>query len=173
MAFSTRRGRPARAKAAGARDAGTPELQFKRALGVTAEPIDQCLERGIITPDQHWCGLHLRWLYTLRYGAPVVTTCYSDAPLTPVLAQETPEWRMEREREYQQAVHLLQQAGAYECMMRLCVFNELPVFLNANLLLRAKHEPALSRQLNQRRTALRDGFDLLTNLWRRGSLPAR
>ena len=110
MAFTTRRGRPARAKA-DLRDTGTPELQFKRALGLTSEPIDQCLERGIITTDHHWCGLHLRWLYTLRYGAPVITTRYADSALMSVPSQETPEWRIEREREYQDAVRILQQAG--------------------------------------------------------------
>lgn len=166
MAFSTRRGRPARAKDLDARDAGTPELQFKRALGLTNEPIDQCLERGVITADHHWCGLHLRWLYTLRYGAPVITTHYGDAAFAPPATLETPEWRSEREREYQAAVRILQQAGRYECMMRLCVFNELPVFLNARLTLRATQEPVLARQLQQRRITLTEGFELLIGLWR-------
>jgi hypothetical protein len=165
MAFSTRRGRPARAKDADVRDAGTPELQFKRALGLTSEPIDQCLERGVITPDHHWCGLHLRWLYTLRYGAPVITTRYADAaPAT--VTEETPEWRSEREHEYQDAVRILQQAGRYECVMRLCVFNELPVFLNVSLASRALQEPALARQLHQRRITLNEGLELLIALWR-------
>ncbi len=171
MAFSTRRGRPPARANADARDSGTPELQFKRALGVTSEPIDQCLERGIITPDQHWCGLHLRWLYTLRYGAPVITTRYSDDPLLAPVVQETPEWRIEREREYQDAVRILQHAGFYECMMRLCVFNEIPVFLHATLALRARNEPALATQLNQRRTSLYEGFELLRSLWRPGAAP--
>ena len=165
MAFTTRRGRPARAKA-DARDAGTPELQFKRALGLTSEPIDQCLERGIITPDHHWCGLHLRWLYTLRYGAPVTTTRYADSTLAAAPSQETPEWRIEREREYQEAVRILQQAGRYECVMRLCVFNESPVFLAVSLTSRAKHEPALAQQLNQRRELLLEGLELLASRWR-------
>ena len=77
MAFSTRRGRPPRPRLDD-NDNGTPELQFKRALGVTREPIDLCLERNLITPDHHWCSLHLRWLYTLRYGAPAITTRYAD-----------------------------------------------------------------------------------------------
>lgn len=166
MAFTTRRGRPARAKDADARDAGTPELQFKRALGLTSEPIDQCLERGLISADHHWCGLHLRWLYTLRYGAPVITTRYADTALIAPVTEETPEWRIEREREYQDAVRILQQQDRYECVMRLCVFNELPVFLNAKLASRAKHEPALAHQLHQRRITLNEGLELLIALWR-------
>jgi phosphoenolpyruvate carboxykinase (ATP) len=46
MAFSSRRGRPR--ALSGVPDTGTPELRRKRDLGITAEPIDLCLTRGII-----------------------------------------------------------------------------------------------------------------------------
>ena len=68
--FPRRRGRPKSVHHG--IDRGTPELAQKRLRGETTETLDLCLERGLITPQQHWCGIHLRWLYTLRYGAPGV-----------------------------------------------------------------------------------------------------
>ena len=166
MGFSTQRGRPARPKLDG-RDAGTPELQLKRALGITHEPIDACLERGLITTDHHRSGLHLRWLYTVRYGAPVITTRYDDRQERTAPMEENDEWRTLREREYQDAVLLLQQARRYECVMRACIFNETPAFLNHRLTARAWHEPALATQLQLGRRMLSEGLELLTLQWRR------
>lgn len=68
LSFPRRRGRPRTAHKG--RDLDTPELAQKRRTGETTETLDLCLERGIITHRQHWSGIHLRWLYTLRYGAP-------------------------------------------------------------------------------------------------------
>ena len=165
MAFSTRRGRPPRPKSDG-HDLGTPELCFKRAHGLTHEPIDHLLHHGLMTANQHWCGLHLRWLYTLRYGAPVVTTRYADATRQSVLAEEDPLWRSMREREYLDATNALKAAKRYEPVMRLCVFNEQPAFLSKQLRARAWSEPALAHQLSQHHTMLLEGLTLLVSQWR-------
>ena len=167
MAFSTRRGRPPRAKLDD-HDHGTPELQFKRALGITREPIDLCLEHGVITPQHHWCGLHLRWLYTLRYGAPVTTTRYVDRQDGPANSEENPEWRALREREYHAAVALLQRLKRYEPVMRLCIFNEAPAFLDPAMRARSWHEPALAERLLRGKTMLIEGLELLEAQWKRG-----
>lgn len=165
MAFSQRRGRPPR-PTVDSPDTGTPELRRKRALGLTDEPIDRLLKRGLITASHHWCGLHLRWLYTLRYGAPVVTTRYADTAERTGANEEDPLWRSSREQEYLNATALLKQAGRYEPVMRMCVFNELPAFLNPALSARAWHEPALAHQLNQQHGLLLEGLTLLASQWR-------
>ncbi len=170
MAFTTRRGRPPRAPA-DVTDHGTPETQHKRALGLTREPIDLCLERGLITQSQHWCGLHLRWLYTLRYSAPVVTTRYTDAAAATASEQHNPEWRSLREKEYRAAVALLQQAQRYEPVMRLCVYNEQPAFLHPHFLARAWDEPALLARLNRGRDLLLQGLDILEATWKKPPAP--
>lgn len=166
MAFSTQRGRPR--KPVLDYDPGTPELRLKHALQLTSEPIDICLEKGLITPQQHWCGLHLRWLYTLRYGAPSLTTRYTDTcqPASPQPTDD-PTWRAMREREYLDATALLKRTRHYECVLRLSIFNELPAFLNPRLLGRAKEQMPLAEQLATAHARLRDGLDILSHHWKR------
>lgn len=166
MAFSTQRGRP-RAPEKPSTDFGTPELRLKHALRLTAEPIDLCLERNAITEAQHWCGLHLRWLYTLRYGAPSITTHYINRDTTPAAAAEDPIWRALREQEYTDAAHLLKTRHHYERVMRLAVFNELPAFLSAHMRHQAHHNHALSKTMAQQREQLREGLELLVTHWQR------
>lgn len=166
MAFSTRRGRPPK-PARETHDFGTAELRLKHALGLTAEPIDRCLERQLITPKQHWCGLHLRWLYTLRYGAPVVTTQYTYDSPQPSFAEDDPIWRREREVEYREASHLLKGHGVYEPVMRLCVYNDLPIFLNESLQQRSFKQPALAESLAIHHRRLLTGLDLLITHWKK------
>ncbi len=166
MAFSTQRGRPR--KPALDNDPGTPELRLKHALRFTAEPIDLCLEKNLITTEQHWCGLHMRWLYTLRYGAPSLTTHYTDhaAPASPP-PNDDPTWRAMREQEYHDAITLLKNHRRYECVMRLTVFNEHPAFLSPLMRERALHSPAVTNQLANAHTHLREGLQLLVTHWRR------
>jgi hypothetical protein len=165
MAFNTRRGRPP--KAAGSTDSGTPELRFKHAHGLTMEPIDYCLDRRAITPAQHWCGLHLRWLYTLRYGAPSLTTRYDTESHSAPKNADDPQWRRQREAEYHEATALLRSGLHYEPVMRLCVFNEMPVFMNAALRERAWEQPAMARRLAVAQHCLTEGLELLAGHWKR------
>jgi hypothetical protein len=165
MAFSTRRGRPPRPTTHG-HDLGTPELCFKRAHGLTDEPIDRLLHRGLISQHQHWCGLHLRWLYTLRYGAPSLTTHYTDSHYCNTAGEDDPTWRTLREREYMEAAALLKSSNRYEPVMRLCIFNEVPAFLNPRLQAQSLTRPDLSRQLGQRHQLLLEGLSMLASHWR-------
>lgn len=167
MAFTSRRGRP-RAPSPHA-DTGTPELRAKRSIGITTEPIDLCLTRNLISPAQHWCGLHWRWLYTLRYGAPTLTSRYeADSPGMAQAGEEGP-WRIARNQEYQEARALLQNRKRYDPVMRLTVFNELPAFLNPSLQARAWHTPALARRLSEAHHILCEGLELLVTQWKQQS----
>lgn len=166
MAFSTVRGRPRRSAPPDI-DFGTPELRLKHALGATTEPIDLCLNRALITEEQHWSALHLRWLYTLRYGAPSLTTHYTDRILGIREAEDNPEWRELREREYHAAIAELHRHHRYEAVMRVAVFNELPVFLSSTLQQRAWQSPELGHQLLRAHHSLREGLEILSIHWRR------
>ena len=165
MAFTTQRGRPRATLPT--HDCGTPELRLKHALGLTSEPIDLCLEKQLITQEHHWCGLHLRWLYTLRYGAPNLTTRYTDHGIASITLSEDPVWRTMREREYHEAAILLKSNQRYECVMRVAVFNELPAFLNAALRERARNEQAMAEKLGRSHQQLHDGLNLLAHHWRK------
>lgn len=142
-------------------DTGTPELILKRLRGETAETLDLCLERGILTPTQHWCGIHLRWLYTLRYGTPcahaVDPTHLGGREITP----DDPKWRAAREQEYQHAVALLQRRGYHRVVLQCCIHHERPPFLR-----RPATASLRSAQLRERHLdGLRQGLDLLAKEW--------
>lgn len=126
--FPCKRGRPKKI-AAQETDLGTPELQAKRAEHLTMEPLDLCLHLKLITPEQHWCGIHLRWLYTLKYGAPSVKAL-DLAPLGNITpAQDDPIWRAEREEEYTEAMELLRSGHCEKAVLALCVHHERPKLL--------------------------------------------
>lgn len=164
MAFSTTRGRPR--TRTDAPDYGTPELRMKRMIHATDEPLDLCLSRGLITSGQHRAGMHLRWLYTVRYGAPVITSRYRELEEGQNPAPQDEHWRALREQEYGAAITLLRDAKRYEPVMRLCIYNEIPVFLDATIIARAWNNPNLSTMLSQRHRQIVDGLDLLEQCWK-------
>lgn len=167
MSFNTRRGRPPK-KPIEKRDPGTPETRTKLAQGILQEPIDLCLERNLITREQHWCGLHLRWLYTLRYGAPSITSQWwhvLEQQYGPRVREDG--WQEAREREYAEARTLLLQANCYTEIMQLCVYNEMPLFLRPEILREAVGKPHLLWQIEQRQTHLKNGLDRLAKHWRK------
>lgn len=165
MAFSSRRGRPRQA-AAGAPDYGTPELRAKRLVGLTDEPVDRCLQKGLITEAQHRSALHLRWLYTLRYGAPSLTSHYAQQTHGGGMMPANDAWRIAREQEYAQARALLQHHRLYEPVVKIVIFNESPAFLSPGLLARGMQQPVLAAQLNRLHKQLQQGLDVLVAHWR-------
>lgn len=171
MAFSTQRGRPR--KSTSGVDLGTPELIYKRAHALTAEAIDLCLERGIITQAQHWCAIHLRWLYTLRYGAPGVRAVDPTHLRGIEIKQDDPQWREEREREYQDAIALLQAQRCLDIALSICIYNERPSYLNATMRQRAAQEPYRASKALRERNALTRALDLLGKHWRRTAKDAK
>lgn len=156
---SGKRGRP-RKPPRPATDLGTPELAARHAAGLTAEPLDICLARGILSVDQHWCGIHLRWLYTLRFGAPVAqAAARADCPLTdPRLAD--PLWRAAREAEYQEGLQRLGRRFTSP-VLSLCVHNEWPHFLRPSREYSRMTASLRLKELEQ----VREGLDRLRSLW--------
>lgn len=163
MAFSTRRGRPK--KNVESHDLGTHELQQKRKCTLTAEPLDICLDKGILTEQQHWCGIHLRWLYTLRYGAPNISCHDITAREYGAMRNDDPEWRAKREYEYHEAAAMHHQHKHYDPVMRLAVYHEPPIFLHARMMAQRLENPALSRRIEAERLNLISGFKALESLW--------
>lgn len=155
--FHRKRGRPKTIR--NETDFGTPELQFKRAHGETAEALDLCLEKGIITPEQHWCGIHLRWLYTLRYGAPGVRALDPNHISGSDIENDDPNWRSAREAEYNEAIGKIAARGYAMLLLNICIYNDRPLFLqNPKNHLRAN---IISVE------RLRDGLDILAKHWRK------
>lgn len=164
MAFSTTRGRPR--TRSDAPDYGTPELRMKRMIHATDEPLDLCLSRALITPGQHRAGLHLRWLYTVRYGAPVITSRYRELEEAQSAPAHDTHWHALREKEYTAAIAILREASRYEPVMRLCVYNDLPTFLNPTLIDRAWTDASLAALLLHRQQQTVEGLDILKQNWK-------
>lgn len=165
LRFPRRRGRPKTMRPR--TDTGTPELVMKRLLAETTEVLDLCLERQIITREQHWCGIHLRWLHTLRYGAPGVRAIDPTHLGGIEYKIDDPEWRSAREQEYHEAMLKLKDAGYATLLRDICIYNERPSFLNRNKLTAKSHKIHLLIVNN-----LRNGLDLLASHWGRAERKA-
>ena len=122
--FMRGRGRPKEHRPA--LDNGTPELANKRASGLTYEALDDLLRREIITEPQHWCGMHLRWLFTLQFGAPTVSAVDPERLHGRSTREDNPRWRKARERELREVLAMLAEAGLDRIMLRICVYHEAP-----------------------------------------------
>lgn len=122
MAFRTKRGRPRLVKKEV--DKGTPELQQKRRLGLTSEPLDLLLEKKRLSERQHAAGRRLRWLYTLVFGSPLLSAGKLDLYEERALKLDNAAWRQKKEEEYQQAVAILKQSGCLEAVQAVCIFEE-------------------------------------------------
>lgn len=122
MSFTQRRGRPKSTTTE--IDYGTPELRSKRQRGITVEPLDWLRQQELITPQLHWCGMHFRWLYTLRYGTTTAKSCDLSAQKGILNIREYDEWREEREQEFKQALLLLNQEALLDTALEYCVYQQ-------------------------------------------------
>lgn len=168
MSFSNKRGRPKRAIEPG-NDTGTPELIMKRLHHMTDEVIDLCLARGLVTQSQHWCAIHLRWLYTLKFGAPCAKAIDLTDPGGIDIKQENEKWRAEREREYEEAIEVMGKVADIRPVLDVCVYNYRPSFLKPLELSAVNNASSgcVSPIKGQRELAhLNAGLDALRHLWK-------
>jgi hypothetical protein len=128
MAFPRRRGRPKRTNPTSI-DKGTIELMEKRKAGITSEPLDLCWSRGLINELQHASGIRLRWLYTLRFGAPTLSAYSPDRLGGHSCKYEDGEWLRKRQNEYRVIIEHLEKKRLREIVVDVCVFSRMPEFL--------------------------------------------
>jgi len=128
MAFSRRRGRPKRSNTQG-KDIGTKELIEKRKLNLTVEPLDLCFPRGLINEQQHNAGIRLRWLYTLKFGAPTISSYSPDNIGGNSCKYEDSGWLHRRQNEYNIIIENLERKKARKTVVDICVFSRMPEFL--------------------------------------------
>ncbi len=147
-------------------DSGTAELVMKRLKGETTEALDLCLNRNLITQEQHWCGVHLRWLYTLRFGVPGIRAIDPTHLGGADIKTHDTLWASSREEEYQSALAHLSRGGHAALVMNICIFNERPAFLIPSAA--HKHKTENDRLLDR----FIEGLDILRMLWC-GSVPKK
>ncbi len=139
-------------------DRGTEELQHRRTLGLTQEPLDLCLKHELITPDQHAAGMHLRWLFTVCFGVPQAKSL-TLAESRPSPRETTEEWLKKRERDYTHAVAVLAARGLKKAVLNCCVYGKQQEFVTV---VPGKQRPRLKVLKNHPALhALREGLALL------------
>lgn len=166
--FPTGRGRPRTDRPR--RDLGTPELIYKRAHNLTQEPLDACLERGFIDDNQHWSGIHFRWLYTLRYGTPDPTAIHLDQTFDHSQEKlDDPLWREAREAELNEAITCLEGHHLYPLIRALCVHHHRPSFLQfvQNIQDFSSQSARIAHQLERELCTIQEGLDILARHWGR------
>ncbi|MCE3233456.1 MAG: hypothetical protein K0R98_1713 [Rickettsiaceae bacterium] len=127
MGFSRKRGRPCAPREK--TDKGTKELQEKRARNHTIEPLDLCLKKQIIESSEHEAGIRLRWLYTLRFGAPDISAYQPEMRGKSCFHADDEEWLHARHLEYKNALVELEKIGAKRVVINICIFNQRAAFL--------------------------------------------
>lgn len=127
MRFKNKKGRPALNRPKN--DAGTAELRQKRAFGITAEPLDLCLQYNLISNEQHWAGIHLRWLYTIRFGSSSVQSVNLSDTRSISTRENDLTWQENREVEYKEAIENLTKNNSKQIVMDICIFDKKPMFL--------------------------------------------
>ena len=150
MGFSAKRGRPKTKLVGRIPDLGTEQLQAKRRQNATIEPLDLLLQKSLISNEQHSAGIHLRWLYTLKMGAPNISASNLDEFSSRELRNEDDNWRESREIEYNLAVEILQNSGSFKSVMDVSVFG-------------VQRFPLQSTDLAK----IRDGLSLLCKIWQK------
>lgn len=131
MKYRTKRGRPTSHHAK--KDLGTPELIAKRKEAfLVGEPLDACLQREMISAEEHWAGIHLRWLYGTIFGIPNVRASNPASPKGRCLERDNEAWMAKREQEYAKAHKLLHELKALPLVSDICVFSRYPSFLIGN-----------------------------------------
>jgi len=152
-----KRGRPPKKKIG--KDLGTAELQMKRIFNLTYEPLDLCMRRQIITLDQQQAAMRLRWLYTLRYGAPSISAYDPQLRGTAIMREDDPRWLEARRAEYESAICDLSRINARQIVVNICIFNQMPEFL---LPYANKINAKEAKKRNDQLSKLREGLEILS-----------
>lgn len=158
MAFSRRRGRPK--KVSEGIDKGTAELRAKRNQNITTEPLDLCLNRGLITTEQHNAGIRFRWLYTLKFGAPTISSYSPDDTGGHSCKYEDTSWIARKQAEYNLIIQTIEKNKTRKTVMDICIFSLMPDFLNNKLAYLSGRNISSEKELN----LLINGLDSINNL---------
>lgn len=158
-------------------DHGTPELRKKYQMGLTKEALDLCIDYRWITPEQHWAGNHLRYLYTKRYGVPQPKTMEYELQSNHAISSDQPLLQTDNETNYKQAIEWLEGIGARTIVVDICVYMKRPRFLQLSM--KNKHTHHKTRQVDvllslghnsvdhQELEKFQEGLSLLAEKWSR------
>ena len=111
-------------------DKGTTELQEKRKAGLTAELVDMMYQQQLLTDREHATLLRFRWLYTIKFGVPRYASVKLGFDDQTRLSMDEPGWVEAREKDYSIMANQLEKYGLKRLVLGMCVFNQLPHFID-------------------------------------------
>ncbi|AIL65073.1 hypothetical protein NOVO_03425 [Rickettsiales bacterium Ac37b] len=124
MGFTSKRGRPRRNPDNS--NIITKELSIKHKAGLTREPLDIFLAKGILSNIEHKAGGYLRKLYTLRFSIFHLKAYDHSYVKGRSLDNYDEEWLKIKNLEYQEAILILRSCKAFSVVTNLCLFNQFP-----------------------------------------------
>lgn len=164
MSFSLKRGRPRVSRPR--IDTGTAELAARHAKGLTMEVLDSCLKSRLIANEEHAAGMHLRWLYSLRFGSPTVRAYMPDDARGRNITKHDEQWRRCRESEYEKAIQALKAIDAHIMVTNIVIFNRVPRFLQPMKITALSVRMAALQEMRTRELVLfQEGLRLLVSLF--------
>ncbi len=98
-----------------------------------SEPLDLCLERQIISPEEHQVGMKYKWLYTLKFGSPHIKAHdIFDLGGRWGRKHNDEKWLQAHQQHYDIFVRELILIGCLRPVTDICVHNQYPAFLAIN-----------------------------------------
>lgn len=155
--FTSKRGRP-KTIDNNIIDKGSWQLQARKKLGQTTEALDLCFQKGIISENELWAGGRLRWLYSIKFGSPNISAVDLRHFYGHEIKITDPDWQERREDEYREAIRELKGYKLHKLVINVAIFNHRLEFLNGG---KVRYKDTKD---------LRDGLDLLCELWGRQNL---
>ena len=106
--------------------------------------------------------MHLRWLYTLKFGSPNIAAGDMEIFYGRELKLEDPIWQEHREREYKQAINSLREIKAHKLVMNIAIFNIYPKFLDGVISLKNNKRAV---ENHKEFKLVINGLDIMCKLW--------
>jgi hypothetical protein len=109
------------------KDLGTPELQEKRKFNMTAEPMDLAFAKGLITEDEQRAGLKFRWLYTLIFGPPTISS-YVPGMIKgrEISKYQDEDWLSRQKSKFYLIIDVLKKEKLLSATMNFCIYHQAP-----------------------------------------------
>lgn len=135
-------------------DLGTPELLARSRAGLTREPLDLCLEHGLVDAEMHQVAMRWRWLYSVKFGVAAPAQARWMDESRPAASQHGEAWKSQRSAELQRLTTAISRQAAYKMFTDAALFSRWPRFL----IYYVKHgrlTPALARDHQDLRLLLK------------------
>lgn len=118
---------------------GRPKIyyDFIKTNKITAEPIDLCLQSGLINLKQHRLALRIRWLFTINFGLPTVQAYNLGKVRGRELSKYNEDTLYEMRQEYKRVLEVLYKTNkkASKLFLNILIHHYKPSYLTSDEIL--------------------------------------